>query len=970
MHAAAPVRSWVALAGVFLAVGSLAPSQARADATRGSSGPVIEWPHIAVSAAGLPDGRVLTWSGSEPTTWPEYEQTYSATWDPKTGEFVELFHDGHNMFCAHLALTENGEVFVNGGRNVQNSPWTSLFDYRNDAWTQIESMATGGRWYPTTQVLPSGEIMTSMGEASNFRNPEKWSPERSWEVMNGVDYNAMRTTHKGLEGGRVTWPHLFVTPVGEVFHFWSPEESHFIDTDGVGSVRDATVVADSPDYAPGVAIQFAEGKVLVAGGNQGSWNRVSRDQAFVIDLNGPAPQIMATDPMNFPRRYADLVVLPTGEVLVIGGNTSGIIFSDEGTVYEPEIWNPTTGKWRVGAPMTIPRNYHSTSVLLADGRVLAAGGGYRASDVGSFNHKDGQVFTPPYLYGADGSLAERPSITSAPGFWSHGDDVDVSASPDVARFTMVRMSAITHAVNTDTRFHEVAFTETSPGQYTLSPSPNPNLMLAGYWMLFALDEAGVPSEAHVVRVQRYVAPKLWRYVRLTALSEVNGGVSAAVGELGVFDGNGEPISQSGWTGSASTERGAYVASRAIDGDPNTFWQSASGTPHPHDLVVDLGAAAAPQISGISYLPRGDSEAGRIADYEVRLSADGTHWSGVFASGTFENITVSSGGAGASGLTPSRYRFGTLATGQRLYVDRGFTYTSIPAALDGLTSVRTANDDKRANVNVRFQLAEPRTVYVGYDMREPGTASWLQSWEQVPGWRIDSTDTDFRVYRKDFPAGQVSLGRSEYSSGGRSMYIVAISNGQTTQAEEVFFDESFPLTEVEMVGNAAAATGAELSYTATPGPNLAYQWSFGDGTPPTAFSPDPSGSHTFTTPGRYNVVVTVRDLLTGQEQSFNVTQIVHDAAIDPADDALRRLSSSSVVFHPARDEIWNVNPDNGTATVIAASTLVKLGEVPVGPDPRSLAVAPDGRVWVVSKEASEIHVIDPASQAVTKPRRFT
>ena len=66
-------------------------------------------------AANLPDGRILTWSGSERETWPTDEQTYSATWDPETGEFVEVLHEGHNMFCAHLALTENGEVFVTGG---------------------------------------------------------------------------------------------------------------------------------------------------------------------------------------------------------------------------------------------------------------------------------------------------------------------------------------------------------------------------------------------------------------------------------------------------------------------------------------------------------------------------------------------------------------------------------------------------------------------------------------------------------------------------------------------------------------------------------------------------------------------------------------------------------------------------------------------------------------------------------------
>ena len=124
----------------MLLAGVLAPGTVSADATDGDWGPVIAWPHVPVSAANLPDGRILTWSGSERRHWPTTEQTYSATWNPATGEFIELFHDTHNMFCAHLSLTENGEVFVNGGRNQTNSPWTSLFDFRNDEWVQIDPM--------------------------------------------------------------------------------------------------------------------------------------------------------------------------------------------------------------------------------------------------------------------------------------------------------------------------------------------------------------------------------------------------------------------------------------------------------------------------------------------------------------------------------------------------------------------------------------------------------------------------------------------------------------------------------------------------------------------------------------------------------------------------------------------------------------------------------------------------------------
>ena len=270
------------------------------------------------------------------------EQTYSATFDPVNNQFEEIFHPSHNMFCAHQSMAEDGDVFVTGGRNQLNSPWTSVFDYETNSWTQIENMATGGRWYPVTLSLPTGEIMTNMGTATNFRNPEKWSPTNSWEVLNGIDYNAMRTTHNGTDGGNRWWANLSVTRrMARCFTSGMINENHLIDPSGVGSFRDANAVLDDPNHSPGVNIQFAEGKLLVAGGNQGTWEGGASADAFVIDMNNSPPTtITTTGSMNSQRTFANLVTLPTGEVLAIGGNTSGQAFSDNGTIYEAEIWNP------------------------------------------------------------------------------------------------------------------------------------------------------------------------------------------------------------------------------------------------------------------------------------------------------------------------------------------------------------------------------------------------------------------------------------------------------------------------------------------------------------------------------------------------------------------------------------------------------------------------------------------------------
>jgi len=92
--------------------------------------------------------------------------------------------------------------------------------------------------------------------------------------------------------------------------------------------------------------------------------------------------------------------LPNGEVLIIGGNTTGQNFSDVGSVLPAEIYNPVTNTWRVVDSISIPRNYHSTALLMKDGRVLSAGGGACGNGCAA-NHLDGQIFSPPYLFSAD-----------------------------------------------------------------------------------------------------------------------------------------------------------------------------------------------------------------------------------------------------------------------------------------------------------------------------------------------------------------------------------------------------------------------------------------------------------------------------------------------------------------------------------------------------------------------------------------
>ena len=129
----------------------------------GAWGPVINWPHIPVTAANLPDGRILTFASNQKRSFPAGpEFTYAGTWDPATNNFQTINHDSHDMFCGHLSMLEDGRVFINGGRNHVKT--TSTFDYKTNTWQKIDTM-NRGRWYPTTVALPSGSVLTALGSS-------------------------------------------------------------------------------------------------------------------------------------------------------------------------------------------------------------------------------------------------------------------------------------------------------------------------------------------------------------------------------------------------------------------------------------------------------------------------------------------------------------------------------------------------------------------------------------------------------------------------------------------------------------------------------------------------------------------------------------------------------------------------------------------------------------------------------------
>ena len=473
----------------------------------GSWGAVIPWtPHIPVSASNLPDGRILTFASNQRTTFPVGpEFTYAAAWNPATGAFQEFNNTSHDMFCGGITLMTDGRVMVNGGRN--ETPYTSVFDWRTNTWTRVQNM-TGGRWYNTSVSLPNGNVFTATGSGTGTSTTERWSTA-GWTLLSGIGWPAVTDADAGYF--KYWHPFVSVAPDGRLLHFGPTDTMHWFTVTGTGSFVNANATVPGAHYPKeGCWVMYDEGRVLVAGGGANTTAQsadtsigTSTNIAYTVNMNTTPPTLTPTASMQYPRQFVNTVVLPSGEVLVIGGNSPGQKFSDNGSIMPCEIWNPKTGAWRTVASITVPRNYHSVALLMPDGRVWSAGGG-----LGGGDHQDAQLYTPPCLFTSTGAPATRPVLNTAPTRVGPGTTFNVSGTTGLVKFAFIRMAALTHSVNTDQRYLSLPFTESTAGNYQITAHSNINVMTPGYWMLFGINSTGAYSVAKVIQVDTSTAPSL------------------------------------------------------------------------------------------------------------------------------------------------------------------------------------------------------------------------------------------------------------------------------------------------------------------------------------------------------------------------------------------------------------------------------------------------------------------------------
>ncbi|MFN0149769.1 MAG: galactose oxidase-like domain-containing protein [bacterium] len=475
------------------------------------SGP-LAWPVIAIHAAVLPTGDVLYYSYPNDYIMPPHGDhdhgigpgklakappdarsgvnsgSAAMVWDPATSAFNNTFVP-LDLFCSGLSLLPNGKLFVTGGNvspvvcpdGFQGRPETHWFDPNTEAWEQRENMSVG-RWYPTNLTLADGSVLILSGLDENCTTTPVM--ER-YSLTSGVSPVPGGMRYVDL------YPRLHLLSTGKVAHVAPEWETYRFDPAAPQWEFVATTNAGWRGSAPSVLLPGFTDVVMVFGGET-DLGVVSTCEK--IDFASPTPSWSFTSPMNAARAHANAVLLPDGNVLVAGGGTSGLYSSPE---YSTELYDPQADVWTPLPPIQIGRMYHSTAVLIPDGRVALAG---QDSGLAVFT---GEIYQPGYLF-----RGPRPVITSAPGEALYGASFTIGTpqASQITKVVLMGLSTVTHSFNTGQRHVPLAFTRPGPSQLLVTVPSNGNLAPPGYYMLFILNGDDVPSVAAMIRIDSAATP--------------------------------------------------------------------------------------------------------------------------------------------------------------------------------------------------------------------------------------------------------------------------------------------------------------------------------------------------------------------------------------------------------------------------------------------------------------------------------
>jgi PKD repeat protein len=526
--------------------------------------------HVAL----MRNGRVLMVAGSGNVATETHFQ--AAIWDPQS----ELFTTqavGWDMFGNGIVVLHDGRVFINGG-TLQYDPFfgqprSAVLDPITEIFTDVENMAHG-RWYPTVTTLADGRVMTFSGllEAGGTNTTvEIYTVGSGWSPQHPAGWTPP------------LYPRMHVSTDGRVFYSGPTRNSRFFNpsTNTWTPIVATTNYTGNRPYGSSVLLPLtpANGytpRVMIFGGGN-----PATPTTELVNLAAATPQWQFGPPMSQPRIEMNATILPNRKVLATGGSTN-----DEDALtasLNADLYDPGTNSFTSAGRNAFPRLYHSNALLLPDATVLLTGGNPKR---GTYE-KRMEIYSPPYLFDANGAPALRPTVsglTSTTVNYGAPFQVQTPDAADIASVVLVRPGTPTHSFDMEQRLVGLSYTAGAGVLNVISP-PNGNIAPPGYYMLFVLNRAGVPSVARFVRLM--ASPR--NTPPTATITSPASSVTVNPGGAVAFSGTGSdaegPISKYAWSFPGGAPASSTLAT------PGNVTYSTPGTYTASFTVTDNGGLA-------------------------------------------------------------------------------------------------------------------------------------------------------------------------------------------------------------------------------------------------------------------------------------------------------------------------------------------------------------------------------------------
>jgi hypothetical protein len=498
---------------------------------------------VAVHLALLKNGKALLFSGSHEKLW-DWTKGESNLWNPEDVNHPEEPILKRNLFCAGHCFLPDGRLLVVGGQSTFNYPHVILgtifgilplalkiidkeaadhdiHTYDPDEsnlnlqWRRHLPGMSKARWYPTCATLPDGKALIVSGTwAHGYHALVGGFMNTDYQIFDPITNQLSSPINFGFNEIKM-YPFLQVLPGNVLFvhsekttRFWNIEQRQFQSGEFVTKVGGTRTY---PGMGNCILLPLQHNtrtaKIMLIGGSismhpEKNDDAVTIPEMLTIDLADPSNSSgWEEKPGHLKRFLCDSVILPDGKILVTNGSEKGTADHNQIAVMKIELYDPENETWQIIGKLKKPRLYHSTAILMPDASVLVAGSTGHDFTRAIFNPKQHfeqeiETIEPPYF-----TSNSRPIILNSVRLIAYDSSFQITTdSKNISKVSLIRMSSTTHNNNMDQRCLFLNILDKTDNTITLQSPKNGSWAPPGYYLLFVVNDHGIPSVGESVKV--------------------------------------------------------------------------------------------------------------------------------------------------------------------------------------------------------------------------------------------------------------------------------------------------------------------------------------------------------------------------------------------------------------------------------------------------------------------------------------